>query len=153
MEADSISGVITSPPYCNRYDYTRTYALELATLNVDEDGIRRLRQAMLSCTVENKDKQDLVQKFRAETFEAAFSAYENQVMLSRVLEYLNACKADGTINNPGIVRMVKNYFFELALLIFASTKVLKSGASFVMVNDNVHYPGACASRSDSLRHC
>ncbi len=97
---------------------------------------------MLSCTVENKDKQDLVQKFGAETFEAAFSAYENQVMLSRVLEYLNACKADGTINNPGIVRMVKNYFFELALLIFASAKVLKSGASFVMVNDNVRYQGA-----------
>ncbi len=38
MEADSISGVITSPPYCNRYDYTRTYALELATLNVDKMG-------------------------------------------------------------------------------------------------------------------
>ena len=24
-----LKGVITSPPYCNRYDYTRTYALEL----------------------------------------------------------------------------------------------------------------------------
>jgi hypothetical protein len=24
--------IITSPPYCNRYDYTRTYALELALL-------------------------------------------------------------------------------------------------------------------------
>jgi DNA modification methylase len=30
------SAIITSPPYCNRYDYTRTYALELAALDVDE---------------------------------------------------------------------------------------------------------------------
>jgi DNA modification methylase len=28
--------IITSPPYCNRYDYTRTYALELALLGVAE---------------------------------------------------------------------------------------------------------------------
>ncbi|MCC6579581.1 MAG: site-specific DNA-methyltransferase, partial [Phycisphaeraceae bacterium] len=63
MKAESIGGLITSPPYCNRYDYTRTYALELAMLNVGEEGIRRLRQAMLSCTVENKDKHDLAGKF------------------------------------------------------------------------------------------
>jgi hypothetical protein len=142
MERASISGLVTSPPYCNRYDYTRTYALELAMLNVEEDGIRRLRQAMLSCTVENKVKHDLAQKFGAETFDAASSAFDNQVTLSLILEYLNACKTDGTINNPGIVRMVKNYFFELALLIFASARVLKSGAPFVMVNDNVRYQGA-----------
>lgn len=30
--------IMTSPPYCNRYDYTRTYALELALLGIDEDG-------------------------------------------------------------------------------------------------------------------
>ena len=30
IEDDTISAVISSPPYCNRYDYTRTYAMELA---------------------------------------------------------------------------------------------------------------------------
>ena len=38
--------------------------------------------------------------------------------------------------------MVKNYFFELSLLIFASARVLRPGAPFVMVNDNVRYQGA-----------
>ncbi len=142
LEPESMSGLITSPPYCNRYDYTRTYALELAMLNVGEDGIRQLRQSMLSCTVENKDKNDLAQKFGPETFAAASSAYDNQSVLSLIIEYLNVCKADSTINNPGIVRMVKNYFFELALLIFASARILKPGACFVMVNDNVRYEGA-----------
>lgn len=142
LKAASIDGLITSPPYCNRYDYTRTYALELAMLNVGEEGIRKLRQTMLSCTVENKDKPDLAAKFGAQTFDKASSAYANQSMLSRVLEYLDDCKNEGTINNPGIVRMVKNYFFELALLIFATHSALKPGAPFVMVNDNVRYEGA-----------
>ena len=46
--------VITSPPYANRYDYTRTYALELAWLGYDQAGFSNLRQRMLSATVENK---------------------------------------------------------------------------------------------------
>jgi hypothetical protein len=111
-------------------------------LHVGEEGIRRLRQAMLSCTVENKDKCDLAEKFGDETFRAASQAFDGQRILALVLEYLNDCKNDGSINNPGIVRMVKNYFFELALLIFASARTLKPGAPFVMVNDNVRYQGA-----------
>lgn len=142
MEPDSISGIITSPPYCNRYDYTRTYALELAMLGAGEQGVRTLRQTMLSCTVENKDKQDLLKKFGTDIFRAASDTFESQKMLGLVLHYLEACKNDETINNPGIVRMVKNYFFELSLLIFASAGVFKKGAPFVMVNDNVRYQGA-----------
>ena len=56
MEDGYFDFIITSPPYCNRYDYTRTYALELVYLGLDNDQVRNLRQAMLSCTVENKEK-------------------------------------------------------------------------------------------------
>ncbi len=35
--------IITSPPYCNRYDYTRTYALELIFLGQDNHQVRNLR--------------------------------------------------------------------------------------------------------------
>jgi hypothetical protein len=142
MDEESISKIITSPPYCNRYDYTRTYALELAMLGVGEDGIRRLRQAMLSCTVENRDKCDLAEKFGKVPYQTASQFCQSQPMLALILEYLEGCKRDGSINNPGIVRMVRNYFFELALLIVASARVLKRGAPFVMVNDNVRYQGA-----------
>ncbi len=142
MKTNSISGLITSPPYCNRYDYTRTYALELAMLGASEIDVRALRQTMLSCTVENRDKPDLKEKFGRDVFDAASTAFESQEMLGLVLQYLDICRRDETINNPGIVRMVKNYFFELALLIFSSVNVLKRGAPFVMVNDNVRYQGA-----------
>ena len=56
LPPETYDAIITSPPYCNRYDYTRTYALELALLGADEQGISRLRQEMLSCTVENRAK-------------------------------------------------------------------------------------------------
>jgi len=54
MEPNSIDGLVTSPPYCNRYDYTRTYALELAMLGTGEDRIRELRQTMLLYAPEQK---------------------------------------------------------------------------------------------------
>ncbi|MBI3467502.1 MAG: hypothetical protein HY000_31215 [Planctomycetes bacterium] len=38
--------------------------------------------------------------------------------------------------------MVRNYFLESALLIADAARILKPGASFVMVNDNVRYEGA-----------
>jgi len=132
--------LMTSPPYCNRYDYTRTYALELALLGIDETGIRDLRQKMLSATVENRDKPEL-RSFFPKTFEKASAAFDHQIALSKILKYLESQKQKGLLNNPGIFRMVKNYFFEMALVIFESGRILKKGSYFVMVNDNVRYAG------------
>lgn len=131
--------ILTSPPYCNRYDYTRTYALELMLLGVNEQDIRDLRQTMLSCTVENKDKENLVKKFSKGVFDSANKSFASQEYLNAVLAYLGEIKKD--LNNPGIVRMIKNYFYELCLVIFESARVTKKGGYFVMVNDNVRYAG------------
>ena len=38
LPKNSFEAIVTSPPYCNRYDYTRTYALELAMLGIGEEG-------------------------------------------------------------------------------------------------------------------
>ena len=87
LESGSFDGLITSPPYCNRYDYTRTYALELAMLGVDEEEFKRLRQTMLSCTVENREKSDLRDKF-GRMYDRAISAFEGQELLQLILSYL-----------------------------------------------------------------
>ena len=142
LETAAFDGLITSPPCANRYDYTRTYALELALLGVDEAELRRLRQAMVSCTVENKDKPGLDQMFSPGRYERAVKAFESQHELQRILAYLEHQRATKALNNPGIPRMVRNYFFELALVIFECARLLKPGAPFVMVNDNVRYGGA-----------
>jgi DNA modification methylase len=142
FESESFDSLMTSPPYVNRYDYTRTYALELALLGVDEDEIRQLRQAMVSCTVENREKSRLQTIFSADTYEAASKAFDHQQELQSILNYLDWQKSIKALNNAGIPRMVRNYFFELALVIFECARILKPGAPFIMVNDNVRYGGA-----------
>jgi len=130
--------VVTSPPYCNRYDYTRTYALELALLGVDEGELLKLRQDMLSCTVENRAK-DLL-SLNPE-WKQAVIATDQQILLQSILAYLDSQKDLDLLNNSGIPRMVRGYFYEMACVIFESARVLKKGAPLIMVNDNVRYQG------------
>jgi len=134
--------VITSPPYCNRYDYTRTYALELALLNVSEKGLIDLRQEMLSCTVENRSKDLLSLN---SNWKLALEAANSQPLLKAILNYLDHQKLQGVLNNNGIPRMVRGYFYEMACVIQECSRVLKSGAFLFMVNDNVRYSGISIS--------
>jgi DNA modification methylase len=130
--------IMTSPPYCNRYDYTRTYALELALLGIDEQGLARLRQEMLSCTVEHRTKDLLRMNPRWAT---ALAAADKQDLLQSILIYLEDQKAHKALNNDGIPRMIRGYFYELACVIAECVRVLKPGARLLMVNDNVRYAG------------
>ncbi|MBI5567245.1 MAG: site-specific DNA-methyltransferase, partial [Chloroflexi bacterium] len=123
--AEQYEAIITSPPYCNRYDYTRTYALELAVLGVDEQGVLNLRQQMLSCTVENSAK-DLLKINPHWT--AAIAATDQQDLLQTILQYLDDQRAAGALNNTGIPRMVRGYFYEMACVIAECARVLKPGA-------------------------
>ncbi len=142
LSDDFYDGLITSPPYCNRYDYTRTYALELALLGVDEKGLVDLRQRMLSCTVENKAKDLLGIKPK---WQKAVEVADNQTLLQKILEYLQIEKEEKRLNNTGILRMVRGYFYEMACVIAESARVLKQGAPLIMVNDNVRYAGVSIS--------
>lgn len=139
---ESFDCVITSPPYCNRYDYTRTYALELALLGIDEKGLVNLRQEMLSCTVENRAKDLLAINPH---WESAITAADKQELLQTILKYLDEQKESGALNNNGIPRMVRGYFYEMACVLAECARVLKSGAPLLMVNDNVRYAGASIS--------
>ena len=142
LEAGAYSGVITSPPYCNRYDYTRTYALELALLGVGEVELARLRQEMLSCTVENRTKYLLAQ---SPSWQAAIDICDQLPLLQEILAYLDRKRAAGELNNNGIARMVRGYFYEMACVIHECHRVLASDGIMIMVNDNVRYAGASIS--------
>lgn len=134
--------IITSPPYCNRYDYTRTYALELALLGNDDEEVIRLRQQMLSCTVENRAKDLLVMN---QSWGRAIRAADGQELLQSVLAYLDDQKLQGHLNNTGIARMVRGYFYEMSCVIQECARLLKPNAVMIMVNDNVRYAGASIS--------
>lgn len=138
--------IITSPPYCNRYDYTRTYALELVYLGFDNDEVRTLRQAMLSCTVENKEKVDHLNQFyasigRVGAFEKILAVYSKSAAMNEVNSVLDVLNKLEKLNNSNVPRMVRNYFLELCFVIYEMARVTRSGGYCVMVNDNVRYGG------------
>jgi DNA modification methylase len=146
LKSNFFDFVITSPPYCNRYDYTRTYALELVYLGYDNDSVRSLRQSMLSCTVENKEKLEYLEQFYAsinqsEAFKKVVEVYNNSSAMMEVNFILDELNKLGKLNNNNIPRMVKNYFLELCFVIYEMARVTKSGGYCVMVNDNVRYGG------------
>lgn len=146
LDSNIIDGVITSPPYCNRYDYTRTYGMELAYLGKNDQDIRTLRQELLSCTVENKTKIDRLRTFydsigRSEAFEKTLRIIKENTALKEINVALAKRNANGEINNKGVLKMVDGYFTELGVLFSELYRVCKPGAYLAFVNDNVRYAG------------
>jgi len=144
INSESVDIVITSPPYCNRYDYTRTYALELAYNGTDNNSIKQLRQTLLSATVENKSKFTNLQDFyecigKKEFFESVVNNFKENDALNEALRSLNYYR--NHLNNKNIPIMVANYFFEMNLIIAELARILKKGGKVIMVNDNVRYNG------------
>ncbi len=146
LEAGSIDAIFTSPPYCNRYDYTRTYALELAYLGCDAEHVKQLRQTLLSCTVENRDKHRLLAQLYAalgqeEWFQHIEASFQQQEALHEVLALLETYRERGELNNENVPRMVRYYFYEMSFVIAELARLLRPGGTIIMVNDNVRYAG------------
>jgi DNA modification methylase len=145
LPADQFAAVITSPPYANRYDYTRTYALELAYLGTGED-IFRLRQALLSCTVENRPKLvDLRNHYKSlgrdKDYQRTLGLVRSNAALNEINLALKIRSQQGEINNTGVLTMVDQYFTELAFVYAELFRTCRSGARVAFVNDNVRYAG------------
>jgi len=120
--------------------------LELVFLGYDNEKIRALRQEMLSCTVENKDKVDYLTLLysslsKQDTFNTVMGVYNSSSVMKEVNTVLDTLNKTGKLNNTNIPRMVKNYFLELCFVIYEMARVTKSGGYCVMVNDNVRYGG------------
>jgi site-specific DNA-methyltransferase (cytosine-N4-specific) len=145
LEDDRFAGVVTSPPYANRYDYTRTYALELAYLGVGEE-IFDLRQGQLSCTVENKPKLEQLAGFYRSIgqygrYARIVDVVQGNTALAEIDAALQTRNERGEINNAGVLTMIAQYFAELTFVFAELYRVCRSGAHVAFVNDNVRYAG------------
>jgi hypothetical protein len=147
MPNDTADLILTSPPYCNRYDYTRTYALELAYLGLDNQRVRSLRQNMLTATVENMSKLSRLQTvYRVVGRSSEFFRINDEWKLPShgivpLVDHLVEMSLNDQLNNTSVPDMVEGYFTEMAFVIAELFRVTMPGGVVVMVNDNVQYGG------------
>ena len=118
LENQNIDVVLTSPPYCNRYDYTRTYALELVFLGNAHTDITNLRQRMLSCTVENKTKRAEIEALyyrmeRSGDFQRVEEVFNAQSEFQCILEELEKLKEK--LPNKQVIQLCVIIFMKCAL--------------------------------------
>ncbi|MHA1540427.1 MAG: site-specific DNA-methyltransferase [Alphaproteobacteria bacterium] len=139
IEENSFQAIITAPPFCNTYDYTITYALELAILGVKEKECDILRQTMLSCTLENRQK-DLLAINKNWTDILSYCSEHN--ILNTLKDYLLNLEKIGKLNHTGIPHMIDAYFKEIACLIFESARILEKGGYMFMFSSNLMYSRA-----------
>ena len=142
IPAETFDLVVTSPPYANRYDYTRTYALELAWLGFDRKAFSALRQSMLTATVENKSKWRWLSTLydgMSATLNQARRMCEEQQALTEVLTQLETRAHE--LSNRNVIRLLEGYFLEMALVVAELGRIVRPSGVVVMVNDNVQYHG------------
>ena len=119
----SPTALITSPPYANRYDYTRSYSLELCfhfVRNFEE--LKALRFGILRSHIESKvDAND----------------HPPHPAVAEVVDLLQ----ERDLNNPRIPDMLTAYFVDMKKVISEWARVLAPGAKVAMVVDNVRFDG------------
>ncbi|MHA1232682.1 MAG: hypothetical protein ACTSRP_20950 [Candidatus Helarchaeota archaeon] len=115
--------IITSPPYVNRYDYTRIYSLELCFHFIKNfKELKDIRFGILRSHIESK-----IEKDEAPTHPA----------IREIIENLSRKK----LNNPKIPNMIIAYFIDMEKAIREWYKVLAPDAKIAMVVDNVRFEG------------
>jgi len=115
--------VITSPPYVNRYDYTRTYSLELCFHFVKNfEELKAIRFGILRSHIESKMLNNEIPP---------------HPLIKEVIELLKKKK----LNNPKIPSMLITYFIDMQKVIQEWFKILASKAKIAMVVDNVRFEG------------
>lgn len=111
------------PPYAYRYDYTRSYCLELCFGFVrDFTELKALRLAILRSHIEAK------------------SAPGDTPCHPAVQEVIEAL-APRKLNNPRIPAMLVAYFVDMRRAIHEWARILAPGARVALVVDNVRFEG------------
>ncbi|NES05400.1 MAG: hypothetical protein F6K22_22820 [Okeania sp. SIO2F4] len=119
------TAIITSPPYPNRYDYTRIYSLELCFNFVKNfEELKELRFSVLRSHIESKVQDNDT---------------PNHPVIAEIVDILR--QQGKVLNNPRIPDMLVGYFVDMSLVIKEWSRVLTSGAKVAMVVDNVRFAG------------
>ena len=122
VEDSTVDAVVTSPPYLNRYDYTRIYALELALMGLSDDDVRAIRKKTLKSHVEAKHQHN------SDLSSTLFDEVEDELPKRE-------------LSNPQIPTMITGYFHDMAWNIKEVARVLKPGGFTAYVVGNCRFSG------------
>jgi hypothetical protein len=115
--------IITSPPYPNRYDYSRSYCLELCFRFVRSfEELKAVRFGILRSHIESKAQE---------------GDKPRHPVIAEVMQNLDGHR----LNNPRIPIMLTAYFVDMEKCIREWSRVLAPGARVAMVVDNVRFEG------------
>ncbi len=119
------NAIITSPPYANRYDYTRIYSLELCFHFVSNfSELKTLRFDILRSHIESKVGQQEKSPHPA---------------ITEVVDILQ--EKGKELNNPRIPHMLVGYFVDMQKVIREWARVLAPKAPVALFVDNVRFEG------------
>ena len=115
--------VITSPPYLNRYDYSRIYSLELCLQFVSEfKELKQVRHSLLRSHIESREPPT------------------DDVHHPALMEILDNL-AGQELNNPRIPVMIKGYFEDMNRVLRQLAQVCRPGAKVALVVANARFHG------------
>ena len=122
----SVDGLVTSPPYANRHDYSRIFHIDLLLLGLAEPEVTKLRHKSFRSHVEAK---------RPNGYELRLKGYNAPESLRAILDGLPA-EAD-----PRIAPLLKGYFEDIYLSLLEVKRILRSGGRAAYVLGNVRHAG------------
>jgi DNA modification methylase len=125
---ETVSAVITSPPYANRHDYTRVFAIELLFGFLDWHGTRDLRYQSFHSHPEAHPR-------RPEN-----AGYVPPKSLPPLIAEIGERITDPRAKQR-IPQMLEGYFRDLYLCLREITRVLKTRGDAAIVIGNVQYCG------------
>lgn len=125
-----VAGIVTSPPYLNRYDYSRTYALELCLMYGEDgqpavrefDDLKNIRHSLLRSHIESRPAPTDLVELQA---------------LEEILVELGQKK----LNNSRIPIMIEGYFEDMNLALGEMAKMLEPGGRVALVVANARFEG------------
>ena len=124
LASESITAVISSPPYLNRNNYIAQQKAELAILNMldDSSAYRELVHRTIRSHVEGKFKKDPVTD----------NTYVKNIIDKIVIS---------NNNNPKILHMIAAYFEDLTTTIDELYRILKPSGIVALVLGNTRWGG------------
>ena len=122
----SIDGLITSPPYANRHDYSRVFHIDLLLLGLGESEVTDLRHKTIRSHVEAKYPNG---------YKRRLMRYKTPESLSAILENVPD-DADSRIKP-----LLKGYFEDMYLSLLEVGRILRPRGRAAYVVGNVRHAG------------